>query len=108
MYITTADFYIIATCTETFELQLNVLYGVPLTTMSKGIDESDQQLQEFKKRREVTTKLTEQPRSDERLELKRNEACIASDTTFRLPAEDSTLTVTYDYIRIARPDTGIP
>ena len=73
----------------------NVLYGVSLATESQEL-ESDHQLQVFKERREIPTKLTEQPQNDEWLELQRNEAYIAS-TTCQLPTVDN---VTYDYIRV--------
>ena len=69
--ITSADL-----ATETFELQSNELYGVSLATKCQL--RSDHQLQEFKENREVSTKLTEQPQSNEQLELKRNEASTTS------------------------------
>ena len=76
-----------------------MLYGVSLATKSQGL-QSDHQLQEFKERREVSTKLTEKPQSGEWLELKRNEAYVAS-TTSQLPTVDN---VTYDYIRVKLSD----
>ena len=59
-------------------MQSNELYGVSLATKYQGLD-SDHQLQVIKESREVSTKLTEQPQSDEWLELKRNEAYATVD-----------------------------
>ena len=76
-------------------MQSNELYGVSLATKCQELS-SDHQLQVFKESREVSTKLTEQPQSDEWLELKRNEAYVTS-TTFKLPTVDN---VAYDQIQI--------
>ena len=76
-------------------MQSNELYGVSLATNCQG-SKSDHQLQEFKESREVSTKLTEQPQSDEWLELKRNEAYITT-RTFQLPTIDN---VAYDQRQI--------
>ena len=73
-------------------MQSNELYGVSLATKFQAL-KSDHQLQEFKESREVSTKLTEQPQSDEQLELKRNEACV----TFQLPTVDN---VAYGQIHV--------
>ena len=73
-------------------MQSNELYGVSLATKCQGL-KSDHQLQEFKENREASTKLTEQPQSDEQLELKRNEAYV----TFQIPTVDN---VAYDQIQI--------
>ena len=75
-------------------MQSDELYGVSLATKCQR-SKSDHQLQEFKESREVPTKLTQQPRSDDWLELKRNEAYITSQT-FQLPTVDS---VIYDEIQ---------
>ena len=72
---------------EAFELQSNELYGVSLTTNCQE-SKSDHHLEAFKENREVLTKLTEQPQSDEWLELKRNEAYVVS-TTFQIPTVDN-------------------
>ena len=76
-------------------MQSNELYGVSLATNCQG-SKSDHQLQEFKESRELSTKLTEQPQSDEWLELKRNEAYITT-RTFQLPTVDN---VAYDQSQI--------
>ena len=68
-----------------------MLYGVSLATKS----ESYHQLQEFKEVSTKLAKLTEQPQSDEWLELKRNEAYVTT-RTFQLPTVDS---VIYDEIQ---------
>ena len=76
-------------------MQSNELYGVSLATNCQG-SKSDHQLQEFKESREVSTKLTEQPQSDEWLELKRNEAYVTS-MTLQIPTVDN---VAYNRIQV--------
>ena len=68
-------------------MQSNELYGVSLATNCQG-SKSDHQLHEFKESSEISTNLTEQPQSDEWLEMKRNEAYVVS-TTFQLPTVDN-------------------
>ena len=63
-------------------MQSNELYG---NFLVKKFQKSDDQLQEFKETREVSTKLTEQPQSDEQLELKKNEAYVSC----QLPTVDN-------------------
>ena len=77
-------------------MQSNKLYDVSLATEYQGL-KSDHQLQVFKESREVSTKFTEQPQSDEWLELKRNQAYVAS-TTLQIPTVDND--IAYDYIQI--------
>ena len=70
-------------------MQSNELYG---TTKWQGSD-SNYQLRES---REVPTKLTEQPQSDEWFELKRNEAYVTS-MTLQIPTVDN---VAYNRIQV--------
>ena len=75
-------------------MQSNELYGVSLTTKCQR-SKRDHQLQEFKEVSTKLAKLTEQPQSDEWLELKRNEAYVTT-RTFQLPTVDN---VAYDQIQ---------
>ena len=75
-------------------MQSNEWYGVSLATKCQELN-SDHQLQVFKERREVSTKLTEQPQNDEWLELKRNEVYVTSPA-FQLSTVDN---VIYDEIQ---------